>query len=61
LGYVDGQYHELGYRREGTEQWSADKLVSALREALGDDDIAERAAEGARWPEDRAVEEALKV
>jgi len=61
LGYVDTQYALHGYEREGTEQWSCDKLMAGLREALLKDEIAKLTTEGAQWSEDRAVEEALKV
>jgi predicted ATPase len=61
LGYVDAQYAELGMQREPTEKWGYDKLVAALHKTLSDDEIAQLAAEGAAWPEDQAVEEALKV
>jgi hypothetical protein len=35
--------------------------MAALRETLSTDQIAQLAAEGAAWSEDRAVEEALTV
>jgi predicted ATPase len=59
LGYVDAQYTALGMQREPTEQWGYDKLMTALRETLTEDEIAQLSAEGAAWSEDRAVEEAL--
>jgi predicted ATPase len=61
LGYADAQYTALGMQREPTEQWGYDKLVTALRETLSADEIAQLAADGAAWSEDQAVEEALKV
>jgi hypothetical protein len=61
LGYVDARYVALGMQRETAEQQGYDKLMAALREALGADDIAQLAADGAAWSEDQAVEEALKV
>ncbi|MBV8149226.1 MAG: tetratricopeptide repeat protein, partial [Candidatus Eremiobacteraeota bacterium] len=60
LGYVDAQYTALGTQREPTEQWGYDKLMTALRETLSADEIAQLAADGAAWSEDQAVEEALK-
>ena len=45
----------------GMMQWGYDKLMAALREQLCEADIEKLAAEGAAWPEDRAVEEALKI
>jgi predicted ATPase/class 3 adenylate cyclase/Tfp pilus assembly protein PilF len=61
LGYVDAQYAALGLQREPTEQWGYDKLMTALRETLSADEIAQFAAHGAAWSEDQAVDEALKV
>jgi len=61
IGYVDAQYKELGYEREGTEKWGYEKLMAALREQLSDAEIEKLAAEGAAWSEDQAVDEALKV
>ena len=61
LGYVDKRFTELGYKREHTEQWGYDKLMTALRETLSEDEIAQLAAGGTTWSEDQAVEEALKV
>jgi non-specific serine/threonine protein kinase len=61
LGHVDAQYAALGMQREATEQWGYDKLIAALRETLSEDEIAQLAAEGAAWSEDRAVEEALQA
>jgi hypothetical protein len=61
LGHVDAQYTALGTQREATEQWGYDKLMATLREQLSEDEIAQLAADGAAWSEDRAVEEALKV
>lgn len=60
-GYVESQFNQLGYAREGTEQWGSDVLARQLREALSEDDIATLAAEGARWSEDRAVAESLLI
>jgi predicted ATPase/DNA-binding XRE family transcriptional regulator len=59
LGYVDAQFSQLAYKREGTEQWSHDTAMAALRDALSDDDFAQFAAQGARWSQDRALDEAL--
>jgi hypothetical protein len=35
--------------------------MAALREKLSDAEIEKRAAEGAEWSEDRALEQAMKV
>jgi predicted ATPase/class 3 adenylate cyclase len=61
LGYVNAQYDQLGLQRQATEQWSYDKLLSALRAFLSDDEMKNLAAEGAAWSEDCAVEEALRA
>ena len=61
LGYVGVQYAALGMHRDPTEQWGYDKLMAALYEALGANEIAQLTAEGAAWSEDQAGEEALKV
>jgi predicted ATPase/transcriptional regulator with XRE-family HTH domain len=61
LGYVEVKYRELGYEREGTEQYGYDKLIAALRSALSEDDIVNLGALGARFSEDQAVEQALLV
>jgi hypothetical protein len=59
LGYVDAQFDAHRSKREPTEQWGCDKLVSALRAKLSADDLAELSAEGAAWSEDQALQEAL--
>jgi predicted ATPase len=61
LGYVDAQYTAMGMQREPTEQWGYDKLLAALRETLKEGEIAQLAADGAAWSEDRAAEEALQA
>ncbi|MBV8147532.1 MAG: hypothetical protein JO092_00410, partial [Candidatus Eremiobacteraeota bacterium] len=49
LGYVDAQYTALGLQREPTERWGYDTLMTALRETLSADEIAQLAADGAAW------------
>jgi predicted ATPase len=61
LGYVDSEFGRLRYEREGTEQWSHDKLEAALRAALAEDRLAVLAAEGAGWSEDQALDEGRKL
>ncbi|MDQ6767920.1 MAG: NB-ARC domain-containing protein [Candidatus Eremiobacteraeota bacterium] len=61
LGYVDVQLKELGDEREPTERWGYETLMATLREHLSDAEIERLAAEGARWSEDQAVQEALTV
>jgi len=61
LGWVDAVYERAGNQREPTESWGHEKLMVALREQLGEAEIAKLSAEGASWPEDQAVKEATKV
>jgi predicted ATPase/DNA-binding XRE family transcriptional regulator len=60
-GYADVRLEQLQTKRQYTEQWGYDKLVSTLHETLSHEETANVAAEGALWTEDHAVEEALKV
>lgn len=48
-------------QREITERWGHDKLMHVLRQHRNEAEVERLAAEGAAWPEDRAVEEALKT
>jgi predicted ATPase/class 3 adenylate cyclase len=61
LGHLEMQRKELGIEREPTEKWGYEKLMAALREKLGDAEIEKLASEGAKWSEDRALEQAMKV
>jgi len=61
LGSVEAQFKELGYTREPTEQWGYEKLMAALLEQLSEAEVERLRAEGAAWPGDQAVEEALKT
>lgn len=61
VGHVNARFQALGYGREYTEQWCYDKLMDTLREHLSEAEIEMRAAEGAMWTEDRAVQEATTV
>ncbi len=61
IGYVNARYKELEIERDGTPIWDYEKLMTSLREQLSEVEIEKLAAEGAAWPEDRAIEEALKV
>jgi predicted ATPase/class 3 adenylate cyclase len=60
-GYVDAKYKELGEPRESTETWGYEKLMVSLRDQLSEADLATLVAEGATWPEEHAVTEALEV
>ena len=60
IGYVNGQYKELGSERQATEKWGYENLMTALHEQLSEAQIRRFAAEGATWTEDQAVEAATK-
>ena len=59
LGYVDARLDAIEALRQYTEQQEKDKMLSALYDALGEDELAKLMAEGATWAEDQAVVEAL--
>jgi predicted ATPase/class 3 adenylate cyclase len=61
LGYADARLNGLEALRQYTEQQERDKMFAALRDALGEDQLAKLMAEGATWTEDRAVAEGLAV
>ncbi len=61
LGYVDARLSGLEALRQYTEQQEHDKMLAALRDALGEDQLAKLMAEGATWTEDRAVAEGLAI
>jgi predicted ATPase/class 3 adenylate cyclase len=61
LGYVDAHLNGLEALRQYTEQQEYDKIVTALRDALGEDHLAKLMAEGTIWTEDRAVAEGLAI
>jgi predicted ATPase/class 3 adenylate cyclase len=61
LGYVDARLSALEGLREYTEQQEYDKMLPALRDALGADGLAELMAEGSTWSEDQAVAEAMLI
>ncbi|MBV8244460.1 MAG: hypothetical protein JOZ38_00910, partial [Candidatus Eremiobacteraeota bacterium] len=61
LGYADARLRNLEAHLEFTEQQEYDRLLFALRDALGDEERERLMAEGASWNEDRAVAEALLV
>jgi hypothetical protein len=60
LGYVDARAATLGALRENTERQEREKILIALREALGPDELERRMNEGRAWSEDRAVAQALR-
>jgi predicted ATPase/class 3 adenylate cyclase len=61
LGYVDEQLTALEALREYTEQQEYDKMLPALRDALGADECAKLMAESSTWSEDHAVAEAMLI
>ena len=61
LSYVDARLAALGALREYTEQQEYDRIVAALRGALGADELARLMGDGRAWTEDRAIGEALLV
>ncbi len=61
LGYVDSQLIALEALREYTEQQEYDKVLAALGEALGEEDLAKLMDDGRAWSEDQAVAEALST
>ncbi len=61
LGYVDACLNGLEALRQYTEQQEYDKMLAALRDALGKDQLLNLMAEGAAWSEDQAVGEALSI
>jgi hypothetical protein len=61
LGFVDARFSALDAVLEYTEAQEHDKLVAALRAALGEERLATCCEEGGAWNLDRAVTEALLV
>ncbi len=61
LGYVDARLDAIEALRQHTEQQEHDKMLTALRDALGENQLARLMAEGAAWSEDQAVAEALAI
>jgi predicted ATPase len=61
VGYVDARLTALEAPREHTEQQEYDRLIPALRDALGEDRLVGLMAEGREWTEDHAVAQALLV
>ncbi|MGC1757734.1 MAG: adenylate/guanylate cyclase domain-containing protein [Candidatus Cybelea sp.] len=61
LGYVDARLDAIEALRQYTERQEYDKMLAALRDALGEDQLAKLTAEGAAWSEDQAVAQALAI
>jgi hypothetical protein len=60
IGFVNVQFEELGYERGSTETWCLERLMVSLRGNLTDAEIEKLESEGGSWPEERAIEEAVK-
>jgi predicted ATPase/DNA-binding XRE family transcriptional regulator len=61
LGNVDARVAALDAVREYTEQQEVDKMITALRDAIGEEQLAKLMTEGSRWSEDQAVAEAMLI
>ncbi len=61
VGYVDARLTALEALREYTERHEYDRMLAALRDALGEEQLATLMNEGRAWTEDHAVAEALLV
>lgn len=61
IGYVDAWWTARELKLEWNEKAEYEKLMKALRDALGDDELAKYAAQGRAWSTDRAVAEAMLV
>lgn len=61
LGFVDARLKVLEKSRTYTEQQEYDKMIAALRDALGEQELAKLIDEGRGWSEDRAVAEAMLI
>jgi predicted ATPase/class 3 adenylate cyclase len=60
MGYVDARIDELDAVRE-TEELEYQRVMPALREALGNDSLEALMREGGTWNEDQAVAEAMLI
>ena len=60
-GYVDAWFNAEGCERDVTERRTADILTAALRESLSEGELTELGAEGARFSDEEAADEALAV
>jgi predicted ATPase/DNA-binding XRE family transcriptional regulator len=60
LGASDARYREYGIPREFTERSLYDRSIEAIRGALGEERLLVHLSEGAAWPVERAIDEALR-
>jgi len=61
IGFVDWLVGKTAFPRDHTEQEEYEKMLSALREAFDEDELAEFMNAGKEWSEDQAVTEALAM
>jgi predicted ATPase/DNA-binding XRE family transcriptional regulator len=61
LGFVDEAAARRAMPRYSTEQQEYDKMLSALRDTLGEDEVTRLMAAGKTWSEERAIAEALAL
>jgi tetratricopeptide (TPR) repeat protein len=61
LGYVNACFARIGFRRTSGEPELYERVIEALRNVLGDAELAKLMAEGSAWNEERAVAEGLKI
>ena len=60
LGASNERYRESSIAREFTEQSLYDRSVAEIRDALGETRLLRHLAQGAEWPIERAIDEALR-
>jgi tetratricopeptide (TPR) repeat protein len=60
-GFVDERLRLRGIVREYTELQEYDRLRTALEQSLGSGPLVALTTAGARWPEDRAISEAMMI
>jgi hypothetical protein len=58
-GYAEAAYSKLAHPRGRSAQWCYERHVRLLTERLGREELAQRAAQGARLSEDEALQEAF--
>jgi hypothetical protein len=61
LGYVDARLAALEAFREYTEQQECNAMISALCDALDEDELSKFMTEGGAWNEDQTIAEALLI
>lgn len=58
IGYVDARMAELQHEHEHTERREHERVITALRTQLSEDDLERFMAEGRAWSEEKAVNQA---